>query len=85
MGCRAARRLGLPEPEGSTFLFVDVGARLDGRGLLGFLEDCAARGLFVAPGPSFGPYPTHVRVCTTAAPPAVVARGVEVLAQLLGR
>lgn len=84
-GARAARRLGLPEPEGSTFLFLDVAARLDERGLLGFLEDCGARGLFVAPGPSFGPYPTHVRICTTAAAPPVVARGVEVLAQLLGR
>jgi aspartate/methionine/tyrosine aminotransferase len=48
------------------------------------LEDCVDRGLFVAPGASFGPYPTHVRLCFTAAPPDVVDRGVEVLASLLG-
>ena len=52
---------------------------------MGFLEDCVERGLFLAPGPSFGPYPTHVRLCYTSAEPAVVARGVDVLAGLLGR
>jgi len=84
-GEQAAARLGLAAPQGSTFLFLDVADRLDGRGLGGFLEDCVERGLFVAPGPSFGPYPTHVRVCFTAAPPDVVARGVEALAAVLGR
>jgi N-succinyldiaminopimelate aminotransferase len=84
-GTDAANRLGIPPPEGSTFLFLDVADHLDERGLGGFLEDCVDRGLFVAPGPSFGPYPTHVRLCFTAAPPAAVARGVEVLAGLLGR
>ncbi len=85
MGRRAAARRGVPPPQGSTFLFLDVRAHLDGRGLMGLLEDCADRGLFVAPGPSFGPYPTHVRVCYTAAPPDVVERGVNVLAERLGR
>ena len=83
-GERAAARLGLAAPRGSTFLFLDVAERLDARGLAGFLEDCVDRGLFVAPGASFGPYPTHVRLCFTAAPPDVVERGVEVLASLLG-
>ena len=82
---RAAARLGLPEPEGSTFLFLDVAAALDGRGLDGLLERCADRGLLVAPGPSFGPYPTHVRVCYTAVEPERALRGVEILAGLLGR
>lgn len=84
-GEAAARRLGVPAPEGSAFLFLDVAGSLGERGLLGFLGDCAERGLFLAPGPSFGPYPTSVRICFTAAPPAVVARGVEVLAEMLGR
>jgi N-succinyldiaminopimelate aminotransferase len=53
MGRQAAARLGLPAPSGSTFLFLDVADRLDGRGLAGFLADCADRGLFLAPGPSF--------------------------------
>jgi N-succinyldiaminopimelate aminotransferase len=85
LGEAAARRLGVDPPEGSTFLFLDVAPRLDDRGLGGFLEDCVERGLFLAPGPSFGPYPTSVRLCFTAAPPVVVERGVEVLASLLGR
>jgi N-succinyldiaminopimelate aminotransferase len=85
MGTRAANRLGVAPPEGSTFLFLDVADRLDERGLAGFLEDCVARGLLVAPGTSFGPYPTHVRVCFTCSPPDLVERGIEVLAGLLGR
>ena len=85
MGTDAARRLGVDPPEGSTFLFLDVAEHLDERGLVGFLERCAERGLFLAPGPSFGPYPTHVRLCFTCAPPEVVERGVDVLASILGR
>lgn len=83
LGARVAARLSLPAPEGSTFLFFDVARRLDARGLQGFLEDCVERGLLLAPGPSFGPYPTHVRLCYTAAPPDVTLRGVEALAPLL--
>jgi len=85
LGDRAADRLGVPAPQGSTFLFLDVRDSLDDRGLLGFLEDCVDRGLFVAPGPSFGPYPHHIRVCFTSAEPEVVERGIEVLARRLGR
>ena len=85
LGDAAAARLGVEPPEGSTFLFLDVAERLDDRGLMGFLEDCVERGLFLAPGPSFGPFPTHVRVCFTSAEPERVERGVEVLAEVLGR
>ncbi len=85
LGRDAAARLGLPAPQGSTFLFLDVASRLDERGLGGFLSDCVDRGLFVAPGPSFGPYPTHIRVCFTSAAPEIVRRGIDVLAGLLGR
>jgi aspartate/methionine/tyrosine aminotransferase len=85
LGRFAARRLGVPDPQGGTFLFLDVSEALDGRGLMGFLEDCVDRGLFLAPGPSFGPYPEHVRICFTSAEPEVVRRGVEVLAGMLGR
>ena len=84
-GSQAADRLGIARPEGSTFLFLDVAERLDERGLLGFLEDCADRGLFLAPGTSFGDYPTHVRLCYTAASPDIVRRGIDELALLLGR
>jgi len=85
LGNAAAERLGLDTPEGGTFLFVDVADRLDDRGLLGFLEDASDRGLFLAPGSSFGPYPQHIRVCFTCARPEVVRAGIDVLAGLLGR
>jgi len=84
-GERVASRLGVPPADGSTFLFFDVARHLDHRGLQGFLEDLADRGLLLAPGPSFGPYPTHVRLCFTALEPEAVERGVEILAERLGR
>ena len=84
-GRAAAERLGVPAPEGSTFLFFDVAQHLDDRGLGGLLETCAERGLLVAPGSSFGPFPTHLRLCYTSVEPARALRGVEVLAQILGR
>lgn len=85
-GFAAADRLGVARPQGGTFLFVDVQQVLDERGAVGFLEDCIDRGLILAPGSSCGrDYPNYIRLCFTSAPPDVVARGVEVLAQLLGR
>jgi N-succinyldiaminopimelate aminotransferase len=87
-GRKAAACLGVPPPQGSTFLFLDVAESLaapGAGGLEAFLEGCADEGLFAAPGPSFGPYPTHLRVCYTAAPPDVVERGIEVLARRLGK
>lgn len=84
-GEEAARRLGVPAPEGGTFLFLDVADALDARGLGGLLEDLADEGLLLAPGPSFGPYPTHVRLCFTALPPDAALRGVDVLAKRLRR
>jgi N-succinyldiaminopimelate aminotransferase len=84
-GRRAAERLGIEPPEGSTFLFLDVGSSLDAGGLARLLERCVERGLLVAPGPSFGPYPTHVRLCYTAVEPERALRGVDLLAELLGR
>ncbi len=85
-GSRVAARLGLPSRRrGAPSSSSTWRTFLDDRGLAGFLEDCVDRGLFLAPGPSFGPYPTHVRLCFTAAPPDVVDRGVEALAPLIGR
>ena len=85
-GGAAARRLGVPPPQGGTFLFLDVSEHLDERGEHGFLVRCIERNLVLAPGSSCGAaYAGHVRLCFTSAEPAVVARGVDVLAQLLGR
>jgi N-succinyldiaminopimelate aminotransferase len=84
-GRDAARVLGLPAPEGSTFLFVDVGSRLDERGMLGFLEDLFEDGVVVAPGASAGSdYAQWIRLCFTAAPPEQVATAVRLLAKQLG-
>lgn len=87
VGRAAAERLGLPPPEGSTFLFFDVAPHLEatGKTLGRWLAELVEDGLLIAPGDSFGPYPTHVRLCFTAAPPEVTLRGVDVLARHLGR
>ncbi|MEO8505388.1 MAG: pyridoxal phosphate-dependent aminotransferase [Acidobacteriota bacterium] len=84
IGRRTAERLRLPVPQGSTFLFLDVADHLDARGITGFLERAVEQGVLLAPGSSFGPYPTHLRLCFTAIPPEATARGVEILAGLLG-
>lgn len=83
LGREAAAALGLPAPQGSTFLFPDVSSALDERGLSGLLADLAERGVLVAPGPTFGPYPNHVRLCFTAAEPQAVRRGIAILADRL--
>jgi aspartate/methionine/tyrosine aminotransferase len=82
-GARVAALLGVAPPEGSTFLFLDVAPVLGARGLAGFVEDCVGDGILVAPGPSFGPFPTYVRVCFTAVPPDVTLRGARRLAARL--
>jgi N-succinyldiaminopimelate aminotransferase len=85
VGRAAAERLGVAPPGGSTFLFLNVAPSLDTRGLTGLLEDLVQQGLLVAPGPSFGPFPTHVRCCYTATEPVRTLRGIEILAKRLGR
>lgn len=88
IGNATADRLGVERPEGSTFLFLDLGDFLHARDetdLMSFLTECVDDGILLAPGPSFGPYPNHVRLCYTAARPEVTERGVERLARLLGR
>ena len=86
MGAAAAELLGLPAPEGSTFLFVDAAPVLDERGLPGLLEDCFERGVLVAPGSSSGSdYAQWVRLCYTVMPPEPTLEGVRHLAGLLGR
>ena len=69
VGREVASRLGLPEPEGGTFLFLDVRKWLDTRGLMGLLEDCFAEGVLVAPGHACGTdYADWIRISYTAAP-----------------
>jgi aspartate/methionine/tyrosine aminotransferase len=83
-GAATAAALGLPAPEGSSFLFLDVRPFLDERGLPGFLEDCFADGVLVAPGASSGvDYADWVRLCYTALPPEQVAEAARRLAKRL--
>jgi aspartate/methionine/tyrosine aminotransferase len=82
VGRAAAARLGVSAPEGSTFLFVDVG---EGRTVEEVLRACVRRGLLLAPGTAFGPYPRRLRLCFTAVEPERTLRGVDVLAGVLGR
>jgi aspartate/methionine/tyrosine aminotransferase len=85
-GDAAARALGLPAPEGSMFLFVDVADRLGPRGMDGLLERCLGENLLVAPGASCGEdYAAWVRICYSCAPPDQAAEGVRRLARVLGR
>ena len=86
VGEAAGALLGLPAPEGSTFLFVNVADALDRRGLPGLLEDCFEEGVLVAPGSSSGrDYAEWVRVCYTGMPPEPVLEGVGKLAKRLAR
>ncbi|MEM1081228.1 MAG: pyridoxal phosphate-dependent aminotransferase [Pseudomonadota bacterium] len=93
MGRWAAHRLGIEPPNGSTFLFVDASKRLRAmtengerdNALTTLIGTLAEHGVMVAPGPSFGPYPHHLRLCFTAAPPSQTRRGVELLASILDR
>ena len=91
VGVEAARRLRVPAPRGSTFLFLDMSSVVSAQGryacesgdVSALLEACVKRGLLLAPGSAFGPYPRHVRLCFTAAAPDVVLRGVDVLCELI--
>lgn len=87
VGAAAASRLGVEAPEGSTFLFLDLAEFLERKGtdLMAFLTQCVEHGILLAPGPSFGPYPNHARLCYTAVAPEVTLRGVATLARLLER
>jgi N-succinyldiaminopimelate aminotransferase len=84
VGKQAADVLGLPAPQGSTFLFLDASGVLDSRGIGGFLEDCLSDGVALAPGVSCGAdYENWVRLCYTAAPPERVAEAIAKVAKRL--
>ena len=84
VGEEVARRLGLPAPEGSTFLFLDARPRLDARGISGWLGDLLADGVALAPGSSCGSaYQGFARLCYTAAPPDAVAAAAALVARRL--
>ena len=80
----ASRSLGVPAPEGSTFLFLDTSHVLDERGIEGFLADLLEDGVALSPGASSGEaYANWVRLCYTSAPPDQVLRAVDRIATRL--
>ncbi len=84
VGRETAAMLGLAEPQGSTFHFIDVRRQLGERGIAGFLADCLSDGVALAPGASCGAaYHDWVRLCYTAAPPDQVLAAVAKLAARL--
>jgi len=87
LGAWAADRLGVQQPEGSTFLFIDVTETLKHDQYAGdlsrLLQALAEHNVLVAPGPSFGPYPNHIRLCFTATEPKRMRSGVEQLARFI--
>ena len=83
IGDRVADLLEVEPPRGGTFLFLDLESACQGEGLLALLERMADRGLLLAPGPSFGPFEHHARLCFTAVEPEVTLRGVRVLTEVL--
>jgi N-succinyldiaminopimelate aminotransferase len=86
VGREVAAILGERQPQGGTFLFLDVRDRLDERGLSGVLEDCFEAGVLVAPGPSCGvDYGEWIRLSYTAAPEPDVVEAARRLARVLGR
>ena len=85
-GYEAADALGVPRPEGGTFLFIDVSAQL-GPGdedCTAFLERCADAGVLLTPGRSCGAdYAKWVRLCFTSVPPDQLAAALEKLTPLV--
>lgn len=84
VGRDVAERLGVAPPEGSTFLFVDLAPWVGDTSADEVLAACVARGVLLAPGAIFGPYPQHVRLCFTAVDPDATRAGVEVFAEVVG-
>jgi N-succinyldiaminopimelate aminotransferase len=86
-GRRAAEVLGLPAPEGGTFLFFDTRPhRLPGEGAHAFLERAAAVGVMLTPGAASGShYEDWARLCYTSVPPDALELALARLSGLLGR
>lgn len=82
-GYRAADVLGLPRPDGGTFLFFDATPHLrDRESTPELLERCLDRGVLLTPGGACGAaYASWVRLCFTSEPPDALE---EALARLAG-
>ena len=86
-GRRAARALGLPEPQAGIFLFFDASPWSGGeRDALPFLERCLDAGVLLSPGISSGEhYASWARICFTVVPPAELDDALARLRAVMGR
>ena len=84
-GRRAAEALGLPPPDGGTFLFFDAAPSFrDGEGSMAFLERCLDAGVLLTPGPASGrDYATFARLSFTVEPLAELEDALDRLASLV--
>ncbi|MCB9602080.1 MAG: pyridoxal phosphate-dependent aminotransferase [Sandaracinus sp.] len=86
-GRRTAEVLGVPTPEGGTFLFVDASPYLpsDAEDAMPFLERALEAGVQLTPGGSCGEaYERFVRVCFTSLPLDEHDHALEALRRALG-
>ncbi len=82
-----ADALGLPMPEGGTFLFFDARRYLrEGESLMGLLERCLEAGVMLTPGSASGSdFEQWARVCYTSVPQDDLETALERLRAVLGR
>jgi N-succinyldiaminopimelate aminotransferase len=85
-GRRASRALGLPAPEGGTFLFFDARRSFrDGEDIQGFLGRCLDVGVLLTPGAASGrDYESWARLCYTAVPPDELEDALTRLEKVVG-
>jgi len=83
---RAAGALGIPRPEGGTFLFWDVSPWLDGGDTLDFLDRCRQAGVTLTPGAASGAdFERWVRLSFTAVPTDDLDDALRRLQGVMGR
>ncbi|MCB9592464.1 MAG: pyridoxal phosphate-dependent aminotransferase [Sandaracinaceae bacterium] len=82
-----AAKLGLRKPDGGTFVFFDVSARLrEGEDTVGLLERCLEAGVLLTPGAASGKdYGSWVRLCFTSVPLDQLEDALDRLAPIVGR
>ncbi len=81
----SADGLGLPRPDGGSFLFFDVSKHLQGSDIVDLLDRCREAGVTLTPGVASGAdFATYLRLSFTAVPPADIKDAVARLRRVLG-
>lgn len=85
VGMQLARVLGVDEPQGGTFLFVDMEPFFRrGETMLTFLARCADEGILMTPGLASGDmYKNYARICYTSVPPHEIAEVAKIFPRIL--